>query len=225
MIYAGGVVNPVARELGTTPGDVMSRLSATEVPSSPIVRVIATGRSPDDAINLANAASQSLVSFLTRFDRDSPDLTYLHRQLRATELTYQKASAAFARASNAAAGASTTGTSSAATVSAGNGNAPLTPALQKLAATADVAKVQLSAVSADYQNTVQSQATSSLLQPLVSAQSASSDRQSKIQISVFIALIAGVLVGLALATWRANQIARRTLMAPAWAPEGTDSLS
>jgi capsular polysaccharide biosynthesis protein len=216
VIYAGGVVNPVARQLGTTPGDVMSRLLATEVPSSPIVRVIATGRSPNDAINLANAASRSLVSFLTKFDRDSPDLAYLRKQLRAAELAYQKAAAALSAANRSAAATS-------ATLSAGaTTSAPLSPAVQRLAGAADVAKIQLSALSADYQNTVQNQATSSLLQPLVSASSASSDRQSKLQISVFIALVAGVLVGLALATLRANQMARRTLMAPAWAPDATD---
>jgi capsular polysaccharide biosynthesis protein len=219
VIYAAGVVNPVAHELGTTPGDVISRLTATEVPSTSIVRVIATGRSANDAVTLANAASHSLVSFLTKFDRDSPDLAYLHKQLRSAELAYQRASAAFARASIAAARNSSANTSTA--LSAGNTTPPLSPALQRLAAAEDVAKIQLGAISTDYQNTVQSQATSSLLQPLVDAHSASSDRQSKLQISVFIALLAGLLVGLALATLRANQMARRTLMAPSWAPEGS----
>jgi hypothetical protein len=202
VIDAGGVVNPVARRLRTTPAGVSSRLSATQVPSSPVVRVIATGQSATDAINLANAASNSLVSFLTSFDRSSPDLAYLSRQLSAAELAYQKASAALAARDN---------------------TPPLTPSVQKLAAAADSAKTHLGAIAADYQNTVQSQATSSLLQPLVYAHSASSDRQSKLEISVFIALLSGVLVGLAVATVRANQVARRTLMAPPWAPDHAGS--
>lgn len=227
VIYAGGVVDPVARQLGTTPAAVVSRLSATEVPSTAIVRIIATGQTANEAISLANAASHSLVSFLTKFDRASPDLAYLRKQLLRAELAYQKASAAFARASKAAASTSATATST--SLSPGNtsgaSSGGLSPALQKLAAAADVTKIQLGAISTDYQNTMQNEATSSLLQPLVDANSASSDRQSKLQISVFIALLAGVLVGLALATLRANQVARRTLMAPSWAPEASGPTS
>jgi capsular polysaccharide biosynthesis protein len=227
VIYANGVVNPVARQLRTTPGDVRSRVSATQVPSSSIVRVLATGPSASDAIHLANAASNSLVSFLTKFDRSSPDLAYLRTQLRAAESAYQRAVAALAAANASASGAAGSPTAAANTnaytPAPANTNAPLSPAVQKLAAAEDAAKIQLSAIAGDYQNTVQSQASSSLLQPLVYAASASSDRQSKIQISVFIALVCGVLVGLALATLRANQVARRTLMAPRWAPESAES--
>jgi len=201
VIDADGVVNPVARRLHTTPGDVRSRLSASQVPSSSLVRVIATGSSAGDAIQLANTASKALVSFLVKFNRDAPDAARLLAQLRAAELAYQHANAVLVTArANSPLSAS----------------APPTRSEQKLAAAADLARIKLNGLQADYQNELQGQAVSSLLQPLVSAQAASSDRHSKLQITVFIALISGLFVGLGLATLRANWVARRMITAPAW---------
>ena len=198
VIDADGVVNPVARRLRTTPANVRSRLSASQVPSSSLVRVIATGSSENSAIALANAASNSLVSFLTKFNRDSPDAAHLLRRLRTAESNYQRASAALAAA---------------------HANPPLDWSAQKLAAAADAAKIQLDGVAADYQDVLQTQAISSLLQPLVYAHSASSDRKSKLELAVFIALVCGLLVGLGLATVRANWVARSVITAPAWQPD------
>jgi uncharacterized protein involved in exopolysaccharide biosynthesis len=202
VIGADGVVNSVARELGTTPGAVRANLSASEVPSSAVVRVIATGSSANAAIALANAGSTSLVAFLSKFNRDSPDTARLGAQLKSAELAYQRAAAALAAA---------------------NTNPPLDSSTQKLAAAVDVAKVRVGAVSSNYQTSLQNDATSSLLQPLVSAHSAGSDQQSKRQISVFIALVCALLVGLALATLWANWVARSALMAPTWQPDGAHS--
>ena len=204
VIDADGLVNPVARKLRTTPGEVRSRLSASQVPGSAIVRVIATGSSASDAINLANVASGALVSYLTKVNRNNPDAARLLTQVRATELTYQRATAALA-----AAGAN----------APSNASAPLSTSEQKLAAAVDVAKLKLGGLEAEYQDTLQTEATSSLLQPLVSAHSAISDRKSKLQITVFIALVCGLLVGLGLAMLRANWVARSVITAPPWHPD------
>ena len=122
-------------------------------------------------------------------------------QVRAAELAYQHATAGLAAARASSASSPT---------------APLSTSDQKLAAAVDVAKIKLTGLEADYQSTLQTQAISSLLQPLVSAQSASSDRKSKLEITVFIALVCGLLVGLGLATLRANWVARSVITAPPW---------
>ena len=63
------------------------------------------------------------------------------------------------------------------------------------------------------------EADASLLQPLTSAHSASSDRMNKVEIAVFAALVAGIVVGLGLATLRANRVAWMALTTPPWVPE------
>src|SRR5579875_842002 len=53
------VIVPLARRFHTTPAAIASRISATPVPNSPIIRIDATSRSPAGAVALANAAAQS----------------------------------------------------------------------------------------------------------------------------------------------------------------------
>ncbi len=198
VIDADGVVDPVAQQLGTTPKEVRSHLSSTQVPSSSIVRVDATGTSAKAAVKLANAASTSLVAFLTKFNQDNPDAARLLKILQDSELTYQRA---------AAVGPSN------------QTKRPLSPNNQKLAAALATARVQVSGAASNYQTTVLTEAVTSLLQPITSASNASSDKTSKLEIAILAALLAGLVVGVALATLRANWVARRALTAPSWAPD------
>ena len=62
------------------------------------------------------------------------------------------------------------------------------------------------------------EAVSSLLHRVSSASSATSDRASKLQIALLAALIGGAILGVALATLRANRDARQALTARAWHP-------
>jgi capsular polysaccharide biosynthesis protein len=197
VINADGVIDPVAKQLHTTPGAIRNALSATQVPGSAIVRVDATGSSSKDAMNVANASSASLVTFLTNFNRDNPDATRLLKQLHSAEVSLQAADAALSP----------------------NTKRPLGPRDQKLAAELATQKAVVSAASGNYQTTQLTEAVSSLLQPLTSAHSATSDRSSKLEIAVFAALIAGLAVGLGLATLQANRVARLALTAPTWEPE------
>lgn len=193
-ISADGVVDPLAKQFGTTPNAIRSRLSASDVPESSIVRITATGTSASDAITLVNAASKSLTAFLTKFNRDNPDEPHLLRLLRAAEVKLQADKAAAPQ---------------------GVQN-PVTPSQQRALATLASQQAIVNAIAANYQSSVLTQAVSSLLQPLVSAHTASNDRKNKLEIAVFAALVAGLVVGLALATLWANRVARLALMAPAW---------
>ncbi len=198
-ISADGVVDPLAKQFGTTPNAIRSRLSASDVPGSSIVRITATGTSASDAITLVNAASQSLTAFLTRFNRDNPDEPHLLRLLKNAEVKLQADQAAAPQPPPH----------------------PATPSQQQAAAALASQQAIVDAISADYKSSVLTQAVSSLLQPLVSAHSASSDKKSKLEIAVFAALVAGLVVGLALATLRANRVARLALIAPPWS-HGSD---
>jgi capsular polysaccharide biosynthesis protein len=198
-ITADGVVDPLAGRFHTTPADIRSRLSATPVPTSPLVTVIATGPSADASIKLANAASDQLSSFLIQFNQSNPDGALLLRKIHAAELRYQRALARLQGAHQ--------------------GGGALTASQQVLAANLETARLEVNTLESAYGATVQSQAVSALLQPLVAATSATSDRHSRLQIALFIGLVAGIVVGLGLATLRANHLARRALTAPVWTPD------
>lgn len=197
-ITADGVVDPLAKRFGTTPTVIRSRVSASDVPLSSIVRITATGTSAHDAIALVNASSDSLTAFLTKYNRDNPDVRHLRGLLQAAEVKLQADQAAAPPLVQH----------------------PATPFQQRAIATLASQRAIVNAIAANYQSSVLTQAVSSLLQPLVSAHTATSDRTSKLQIAVFAALVAGLVVGLALATLRANKVARMALMAPAWSHQG-----
>jgi curli biogenesis system outer membrane secretion channel CsgG len=203
-ITSDGVVDSLATRFHTTPSAIRARISATPVPSSPIVSIFATGPSARQAVTLANAASAALVSYLVRSNQNSPDARRLLQEIRVEELAFQRALAARQAIKR---------------------RPPLGIHGQQVAANLDDARLQLSSLEAAYQATVGSEAVSSLLQPLNQAYSASSNRAHRLQIAVFAGLVLGVLIGLALATLRANLAVRRVLMSPSFELDDRGPLS
>ena len=195
LIDTDGVVKPVARRLHVSPDEVLASISATEVPSSSVIRVDAASKSPIDAVKLANAASNSLVGYIAAAGRRDPTLRRLLAQVQNAELAYQKAQSKVPAS-----------------------GAPLTPEGQQLAVRAATARVQLDSIIQTYQAAVQNQTVSANLRTITYAAGASSDKGSKFQIAVFGALIAGLILGLALATLYANLAVRRALTVPPWNP-------
>jgi len=200
VIDATGVVDPLARDFHTKPARIRNMISSTQVPSSPIIRVFATGSTAKFVIRLANDASNKLVGYLTAFNQDNPDAARLLKQENAAQLVYQRDLANLQAVSKH--------------------SGPLSPENQKLAAAVDDDKLITTSLGSDYQLTLQTSAVTALLQPLQFADTATSDKNSKLQIALFAALIAGLIVGIGLATLRANMVARRALTAPSWQPGG-----
>jgi uncharacterized protein involved in exopolysaccharide biosynthesis len=199
VIYADGVIRPVARKLHMKDAEVRSDLSATSVPGSSIVRIDSSGASATQAIDLANAASDALVSYLASFNQHDPDAGRLHRALLAANLAYERAVALVPSTSKA----------------------PLDATGQRLKARADTARQEVSGLNNAYEQTLLNRSVSSLLQPVSSATVGTSDRRSKLEIALLAALLAGAILGVALATLRANVVARRALTAPPWQPAGS----
>jgi uncharacterized protein involved in exopolysaccharide biosynthesis len=196
VIDADGVVGPVARQLHMSKAAVRSALTATSVPGSSIVRIDTTASSARRAIDLANAASGALVSYLTNLNRNDPDAARLLHELSAANLAYEHA---------------------AAQVPPPTGR-PLDATGQRLKANAATARAEVSGLTSAYQQTVLNGAVSSILQPVSSASSATSDKKSKLEIALLAALIGGAILGAGLATLHANTVARRALTAPSWQP-------
>jgi uncharacterized protein involved in exopolysaccharide biosynthesis len=74
-----------------------------------------------------------------------------------------------------------------------------------------VAQLRSDTLRQAYDDSTQSQAATSLVQVLERASSAGSDRARYLQFLGFIGFVAGLAVGLAVATVRANRVVRRRL--------------
>ena len=185
-IAAEPVLDSVERHTGVTVSEAAPRLSSEPIPLSPAFRVIATGNSSKGTIALANATAQAIVVYEGRTNSANPQADSLLAE-------YRRASLAFRRAE----------TRLADIVSEGGDNDA------KLAAEADrsAAKVRLTAIESAYVTTVASQAPrKGLVTVLAGATSSSSDKKSKIALYGFIGLIAGLVIGCAVAVglerWR-----------------------
>ena len=199
VIDANGVVAPLEREFHLTYNQVVSHISASEVPSSSIVRVTATAKSRHLAVSLANAASGSMVTYLVTQNRDDPDIAHLYNTMQSAQLAYQKAAAALPSPTNGPPQAST-------------------PAQQKALANAATAKNVLEAAVHNYDSTSQVATVSSILQPIMSATQASSNHRATLELAVLISCILALMIGVTAATLRANYLVRRALTLPPWEP-------
>ncbi len=194
VITADAVVQRVSRDVGVSPVQVENDLSATQVPSSQVIRLDAKGKSSTQAIRLVNAATDAVVGYIASINGQNPDLSRRFNQLKQAELKYQQALAN-------APGPPTDGQ-------------PLDAHGQKLEAAAQTARVQVNAAVTNYENSLQNTTVDSLVQPIAYANMATSDAHTKLEIALFIALVAGLVMGLGLATLRANMLVRRALLAP-----------
>ena len=195
-IDAEGVTRRVARRAGMTPSEVAGWVSATPIPESPVIRVTATGPDGRDAVRVANLASDGLVAFTTETNRSNPDTGRLLARFTQTarEVVLQRAILRRRRSAYS--------------------DAPTTARRQLIQATEvrlQVAQLQRETFRAAYDASAQSQSATSLAQVFQRASAATSDRDRYLQFFGFIGFVAGLAIGLALATIRANRVVRRRL--------------
>lgn len=195
-IDAEGVTRRVAPNSGLTPHEVAARVSATPIPESPVIKVFATGPDAAHAIRLANLATNALVSFTTELNRSNPDTSrLLGRYSKAThDEVVQRALLSRVRRKYDA-----------------KPTAAVLQDLQTTEVSLRVAQLRSDTLRQAYDASTQSQAATSLVQILERASSAVSDRPRYLQFLGFLGFVAGLAVGLALATVRANRLVRRRL--------------
>jgi hypothetical protein len=200
-VQTDAIVVPVARELHMQPNDVRARISSTPVTDSPIFTVAASGASVPDAVGLANAVSRSMVSYGRSRANSSAAFARLLQQYRSAVRQRDKARAHVAALRSRLSGSSTS-PSGATTGSTTTGAAAARPKRGELGqARADLEAQQLRVDSlADaYRTRASAPGASAVVQPLVDAQGASSDRGSKMQLYGALGALAGLCVGTALA--------------------------
>jgi len=197
-IGAPGVIWPVSKELQLSQGVVATSLSATPIPDSPIIRIIAKAPAAPTAQAIANAGASALTGYVTSTNRQDPDATRLFGEYQ--NLASQKAQNDQQLAQDNQ------------TLNSQPGNSALRAKIARETAKASVFALRLSALNGAYTSAEDNQASANIITPLTPAAAASSDRSSKAQKLGGAGLLAGLVIGVALAMWRANWVTRRRLL-------------
>jgi hypothetical protein len=179
------VTRPLARQLGISPAEVDSQLSASPVPESPVIVITANGSSEREAVELANAAKTALTDYVTRLNRSNPDSARLLRAFERASLRLESARQArdAARSSMPSAGSET---------------------LDELNARVAKAELEVKTLNGLYQASQEGQAATDVIQVLSPASSAYSDSRAYLQRLLFVGLVGGLIAGIGVALLRAR---------------------
>lgn len=188
IITADSVTTRVAAELDVGIDEATDALSATPIPESPIIRVEATADNESASVELANVASAALVDAVAEQGRDTAQLDRLLRQVSRAEQDARDAEVLRNRSQDRFDASPTPANERRLTVTEGNLRA---------------AELEARALSEAYQEALLQRTGVTSLEVLNPARSASSDRASTMQTLVIVALLGGLVIGIALSAARA----------------------
>lgn len=195
-IYAPSVVDNVSQKSGLTPDEVRSRMTAYTVPESAVFVVAAEGSSENDAIELSVQGSDALQRYIRTLNAENPNSVRLFREFRRQTAKiarmreqYIQLARGFGEDRNAAERAQLSG----------------------LESRIGAAQLERQVAQDNYEDSQASQSAINVVQTLALPDTADSDRFERLQLALFIAVAAGILLGLALATYRSNRDIRRVL--------------
>jgi capsular polysaccharide biosynthesis protein len=195
-IYAPSVVDEVSQKSGLTPDEVRSRITAYTVPESAVFVVAAEGSSENDAIELSVQGSDALQRYIRTLNAENPNSVRLFREFRGETAKisrlreeYIQLARGFGKDRSAAERAQ----------------------LSRIETQIGAAQLERQVAQDNYEDSQASQSAINVVQTLALPDTADSDRFERLQLALFIAVAAGVLLGLALATYRSNRDIRRVL--------------
>ncbi|MCC6832845.1 MAG: hypothetical protein IT200_16020 [Thermoleophilia bacterium] len=185
LVSARGVLAEVARTLSVPEDAVSGRLSAAALPDSPMFDVTATAGNADDARVTANAAANALRTYVARITATNPDADRLFQdyQVASRQLATARAALGSARRQADARGATPQDADRAI----------------RAQARVDAAQLRAQAVGDLYRQSLSGTASGNVIQILNPAGPAASDRRRTLVRYAAVGLIAGCLLGLALA--------------------------
>jgi capsular polysaccharide biosynthesis protein len=193
------VVVPAAKKLGYSPNSVAGAVIATPVPQSPLIEVIAATHDPKVSVAVANGiAKQSVKYFGETNSTTNSTASHYYDLFKATQKKLQAAQVR-AQADQKAFFANT--------------NSSTKAALAKDRAEAQSLLVQTEGYRQNYINAVRGEVNVATVTLLSTATEATSNAKKRLELNLFIALVAGLFVGAALATYRANAVLRRAIVA------------
>jgi capsular polysaccharide biosynthesis protein len=186
-LAAPEVITDAAKAAQIPVAEARDNLSSSQIPGSTLIRVEAEGDSSGEARQLANAASLALIDYVTKLNvrqQQSRSLRLYRRAQRETE----EARTRLLRISQ---------------------TRPNSRAAERARVDLRTAELNARTVGARVLGATVAPSPENLLQLVVPAATADSDKSSVLQQSLLIGLVAGLLLGFALALLRANwQIVR-----------------
>jgi uncharacterized protein involved in exopolysaccharide biosynthesis len=195
-IYAPTVVAEVSKKSGLTPDEVRSRMTAYTVPESAVFVVAAEGSSENDAIELSIQGSDALQRYIRTLNAENPNSERLFREFRQQTARIANMREQYIQLSNQF---------------GPNKTAAERRQLARLESRIGAAQLERQVAEENYQDSQASQSAINVVQTLALPDTADSDRFERLQLALFIAVAAGILLGLALATYRSNRDIRRVL--------------
>jgi capsular polysaccharide biosynthesis protein len=199
-IGAHDVVAPVARQTGVPAGAVAGRVTATPIPDSPMLRIDGTGPSADAAIKMTNAATQSLLAYVRRSDVTGARATDVLNEFRAAQADASRAHNKVDIRQKA--------------VDREPDSDSAQRALDKSQTRADTLDLRVKALRTAYLQQAQSESSGIPVRTLNAAGAASSDASKSLKLLVTIGVLAGLAIGVALATaFEAGSARRRSARA------------
>jgi hypothetical protein len=201
-ITADGVLSIIHQKTGLTPQQAAARLTATPIPDGAAFSVIATGPTSQSTVNLANTAAAAMVAYEAAHhpggNPTGSNATALYNQYRAQTQALARDKATVQRLQNKSVDPIT-----------GKPD-PSDPAVVRAQSEADAAQGRANALAAAYTQALENQQPSgTLLSPLASAHSATSDRKHKLELYGFAGLALGLLIGTAAAVLLEQRRVRR----------------
>jgi capsular polysaccharide biosynthesis protein len=189
-VDATPVVLEVARKTGTPRGEVADHISASPIPDSTVIKVSGTAGSAQAATDFSNVSATALTRYVATLNGTRKGSVPVLAQFRQAESIYQDRlnhQLELARQ-----------------VEADPSDEVAGQELQKARVKTQVALLKKNSVGELYG--ASQQAYVAPLRFLSEASSASSDRLSRLQLLGFIGLVAGLAIGAALATVKANRL-------------------
>lgn len=184
--YADQVLGPVAKRTGLSKQAVASKISASPVKDSPIIRVEAESKIKPRAIVMANQTAEALQRYAVVLARSNPDTKRLFRRFKRASHEFTVAEKRAIRAHTKRRG-------------------------EEAADTAfELARLRRNSTASLYQTSLGGQATTNAVQILAPARTAESDRRSVLERLLAAGLLGGLAIGIALAYVRGrNRIPSR----------------
>jgi uncharacterized protein involved in exopolysaccharide biosynthesis len=199
-VQTDAVIVPAARQLKMPPNVLRSQVTSSPVPSSPIFSVTATGSSAGQAVSEANAVSRSIIAYARARSNSGAAFSALLDRYRKAIRARNAARSRVARLSSQSS-TTTQGTTGAAAATAGTTTKSSKHSGQLSQARAELSAQQLrvDSIADQYRSRASTPGNTAVVQKLVDAQGASTDRNSKVQLYGALGALAGLCIGAALA--------------------------
>jgi capsular polysaccharide biosynthesis protein len=181
-LSAPEVINRAAKSAGLPAATARANLAASQVPRSTLIQVEAKGGSSGEAQQLANGAALALIKYVTKLNVRQQQSRSLGRYRRA-QATAERARTRLLRIAR---------------------DRPGSRAAERARVELRTAELNARSVGARVVGATVVPSPENLLQLVVPAVTADSDKSSVLQRSLLIGLVAGLVLGIALALLRSN---------------------